>query len=129
MMTGKFDTYLFEKGQFVPLQEPDTDQMQWGVSLEEQGYDASERVWGAYPNAYLRVYEARSDAAVPYQFAAVLKLVTYTHHVFLRDLNDLIQCLHLVQPLLNQSNGPADDRADALYGTQGADEQPADVGA
>jgi|GEM_PF-5053509 len=128
MTTGKSDTYVFEKGQFLPLQEPDTDQMQWGIALEEQGYDASERVWGHYPDAYLKVFEARAGASVHYQFAAVLKFVTYTHHVFLRDLNDLIQCVRLLQPLLSRSTRPADDRADALYGTQGADEQPADQG-
>ncbi|MCW3096573.1 MAG: hypothetical protein JWL77_2191 [Chthonomonadaceae bacterium] len=124
MITSRFDTYVFEKGQFVPLPEPDKDQIQWSVSLEAQGYIPSERVWGEYPNTYIKVYEAGSDASASFQFAAVLKLVSFPHHVFARDLNDLIQLLNLVQPLLNQPGRPAEDTAEALYGTQGADEQP-----
>lgn len=128
MMISRVDTYVFEKGQFLPLPAPDQDQMEWSASLEAQGYTPAERIWGDYPNTYLKIYEARSDASAAFQFAAVLKLVSFPHHVFARDLNELIQLLHLVQPLLHQRSRPAEDQTDALYGTQGADEQPENAG-
>ena len=98
------------------------------MSLEEQGYTASDGVWGEYPHIYIKIYEARSNESTQFPFAALLKLAAFPHHVFARDLNDLVQLLRLVQPLVNQPSQSAEDDADALYGTQGADEQPDDVG-
>lgn len=96
--------------------------------MEEQGYTPSVRIWGAYPDTYLRVYEARSDSAPAFQFAVVLKLVALPHHIFVRDLNALVRWLDMVQPILNQTGRTAEDRGEALYGSQGADEHPADSG-
>lgn len=127
MTTGRFGAYVFENEQFIPFTEPDKEEMQWGVSLEEQGYVPSERVWGAYPDTYIRVYEAGSQAAAAFQFAAVLKLVSLPHHVFVRDLNGLIHLLRLVQPLVSQTGKVSEDQGEALFGSQGADEQPDDA--
>lgn len=124
MATEGFDTYVFENGQFVPHQDTIKDKMQWSSFLEQQGYARTEQVWGQYPDVYLKVYEARSDAPADYKFTAVLNLVCFPHYVFVRDLNGLIQLLNLVLPLFGQHSRPAEDAGDALFGSQGADEQP-----
>jgi len=126
MTTGRSDSYVFENGRFLPLPEPNPTETDWSMPLEEQGYTASARVWGEYPHIYIKIYEARSNGSTQFPFAALLKLASFPHHVFARDLNDLVQLLRLIQPLVIQPSQPAEDEADALYGTQGADEQPTD---
>ena len=122
MATDSFDTYVFENGQFTPFQDAVKDQMQYLDYLEQQGYARQEQVWGQYPDAYIKVYEAKRDAPAPFKYTAILNLVCFPHHVFVRDLNGLIQLLHLVMPLFQGCSRPEEDTGDALFGSQGADE-------
>lgn len=123
MAADGFDTYVFENGQFVPLDDMARDQMQWIDYLTQQGYGEQEQVWGQYPDVYVKVYEAHRGAAAAFKYVAILNLVCFPHHVFIRDLNSLIQMLHLLLPLFQQHSRPEEDTGDALFGSQGADEQ------
>ena len=118
-----FDTYVFEKGQFAPFHETIKDKLQWSAYLEAQGFAEPEQVWGHYPDMYIKVYEARPNASTAFKFAAVLNLVCLPHHVFIRDLNDLVLLLNRLLPLFKQHSRPDEDAGEALLGSQGADEQ------
>ena len=122
-MAEGFDTYVFEKGQFSPHEDTVKDQLQWIDFLQQQGYAEQEQVWGQFPDAYVKVYEAGRDAPARYKYVAILSLVHFPQHVFIRDLNDLIELLHKLLPLFAQHSRPEEDTGDALFGTQGADEQ------
>ena len=124
-MADGFDTYIFEDGQFAPHQDAVKDQMQWMDYLQQQGYAEQEQVWGQYPDAYVKVYEARSEAPAEFKYVAILSLVHFPHHVFIRDLNGLLDMLHKLLPLFAQHSRPKEDTGDALFGSQGADEQDA----
>lgn len=124
MATEPFDAYVFESGQFVPYHEVVKDTMEWSGYLEQQGYEAQEQAWGNYPDAYLKVYEARPGAVAAFKFVAILNVVRFPHHVFIRDLNGLVQLVTLLQPLFQRHSRPDADTGDALVGSQGADEQP-----
>jgi len=122
MAIERIDTYVFEKGQLVPFQDVERDELLWASHLEEQGYAPEEQVWGQYPDAYVRVNEAKPGAAATHKFVATLNLVAFPHCILVPDLNGLIQLLHLVLPLLDKHARPIEAAGDALYGTQGADE-------
>ncbi len=122
-MAGEnFDTYVFENGQFAPFAEAVRDQLEWSDYMAQQGYADQEQVWGQYPDVYVKVYEAKPGAAAAFQYAAVVNLVRFPHHVFIRDINGLIQLLHQLLPLFALHSRPDQDTGDALFGSQGADE-------
>jgi hypothetical protein len=123
MATEDFDSYVFEHGQFVAYKEPVRDALEWSVYLDEQGYADQEQVWGQYPDVYVKVYEARPDAVATFRFVAVLNVVCFPHHVFIRDLNGLVQLITLLQPLFKLHGRPDEASGEALFGSQGADEQ------
>jgi hypothetical protein len=122
MTISGFDTYVFDNGQLVPFQEAVRDQLQWEAHLEQQGYAPEEKVWGQYPDAYLKVNEARPGAVAAYRFVATLNLVNFPHHIFVRDLNGLIQLLRLVLPLFDGHSRPHQAAGEDLFGSQGSDE-------
>ncbi len=114
-------TYLFEGGVFLPYDGESGDELSWAESLLQRGYIGNERVWGQYPDVYVKVYEAPSKSSVEFPFIAVLNLVSSPHHILLRDLNGLVQLLHAVMPLFEKHSRPDAEVGDALSGTQGAD--------
>ncbi|HZO88393.1 MAG TPA: hypothetical protein VFB38_08635 [Chthonomonadaceae bacterium] len=123
-MAGQaFNAYRFENGQFVPHNEPNTNGLQWAAFLAQQGYAEPEQVWGPYPDVYIKVYEARPDAQARFQFVAICNLVTVPHRVFIRDINGLIQLLNLLMPLFAQYSRPEEQVGEALFGSQGAQEE------
>ena len=73
MATDSFDTYVFENGQFAPFQDAVKDQLEYLDYLEQQGYARQEQVWGQYPDAYIKVYEAKRDAPALFKYTAVLE--------------------------------------------------------
>jgi hypothetical protein len=123
MDTEIVHTYTFENGRFTPYPEAVTDSLQWSDFLAQRGYTDQEQVWGDYPDAYIKVYEAAPRAQTEFQFVAILNLVALPHHVFLRDLNSLVQLLTLLMPLFKHHSRPDADTGEALFGSQGAQEE------
>ncbi len=125
MAVENFDTYVFENGLFAPFAQAAQDMLQWTDHLAQQGYASQEQVWGQYPDVYIKVYEAKPGSATAFQYAAILNLVRFPHHVYIRDINGLLQLLHQLLPLFALHSRPEQDTGEALFGTQGADEQDA----
>ena len=126
MAIERFDTYVFEKGRLAPFKDPVHDDLAWADYVEQQGFTSHEQVWGHYPDTYIKVNEARPGAATAFQFVATLNLIHLPHHIFVRDLNGLIELLNLVLPLFQNHSRATEAVGDALFGSQGADD-PADV--
>lgn len=121
MAREAFEAFVFENGKLAPYPAEWDGELEWSDYLQRQGYSQNERVWGYFPDMYVRVYEAERNAPAEFPYVAVMNLVQEPRRVFLRDMNDLIAFLRLVLPLLAHYRPPEGNLGDALSGTQGAD--------